>query len=56
MIHETAILERRERATREPFVVRKSTSEPLFADYAVLSRASSKRYRVALRGFEPGDS
>ncbi len=56
MSREVAILERRERATREPFVIRKSTSEAIFADYSVHSRASDKRYRVALRGFEPGDS
>ncbi len=56
MIREAALRERQERARKETFHVRKSTSEPVFADYLVESPASGGRYRVALRGFEPGDS
>ena len=56
MIREAAIRERQERATQEKFQVRKTSPEPVFADYLVVSQASGGRYRVALRGFEPGDS
>src|SRR5574341_209682 len=56
MIREAAIRERQERARKETFRIRKSTPEPVFADYQVESAASGGRYRVALRGFEPGDS
>ena len=56
MIREVALRDRQERARKETFHIQKSTSEPVFADYAVTSPASGGRYRVALRGFEPGDS
>ncbi len=56
MIREAAIRERQERARKETFQIGKSTSEPVFADYQVVSPASGGRYRVALRGFESGDS
>ena len=56
MIREAAIRERQERARKEAFQIKKSTSEPVFADYQVVSPASGRRYRVALRGFESGDS
>ena len=35
MIREAALRERQERARKETFHIRKSTSEPLFADYLV---------------------
>jgi len=56
MIREQAIEDRRTRARQERFEIRKSTREAVFADYAVHSRGSGRHYRVALRGFDLGDS
>ncbi len=57
MIREQAIEERRTRARLERFDIRKSSRDGAhFSDYLVHSRGSGRRYRVALRGLDVGDS
>ncbi len=51
-----AIAERADRAASEP--MRLSSSDPgtLWTDYLITNRTSGRSYKVALRGWEPGDS
>ncbi|RJP32532.1 MAG: helicase [Phycisphaerales bacterium] len=51
-----AIAERRERAKTEKMTVRSVEPTVLWTDYVVTNAESGKTYRVALRGWEPGDS
>ena len=51
-----ALKERAERAVTEDMVVKSADRKELWTDYTVLSKASGKTYRVALRGWEAGDS
>ena len=51
-----AISERAERARTEPMRVKSTDPETLWTDYLVTNAASGKTYRVALRGWEPGES
>lgn len=53
---ERAINERRERAHTQRMTVRSTEPRKLWTDYLVTSAESGKTYRVALRGWEPGDS
>ena len=53
---EKALKERRERADNERMRVKSTESKKLWTDYVVTSLESGKSYRVALRGWEPGDS
>lgn len=51
-----AIEERRERAAAERMTLRSANPSELWTDYTVTNHASGKSYRVALRGWERGDS
>ncbi len=51
-----AIAERQERARTQRMTVRSTAPTRLWTDYIVTSAESGKSYRVALRGWEPGDS
>jgi len=51
-----AIAERAERARTEPMRVKSTNPETLWTDYLVTNAASGKTYRVALRGWKPGES
>ncbi len=51
-----AIEERIERAQKEKMTVSSMNPEELWTDYIVTSHASGKSYRVALRGWERGES
>lgn len=51
-----AIEERRERAAAERMTLRSADPGELWTDYTVTNHASGKSYRVALRGWERGDS
>ena len=51
-----AIEERRERAATERMTLRSMNPSELWTDYTVTNHASGKSYRVALRGWERGDS
>ena len=51
-----AIEERQERARTEKMTVKSMNPRRLWSDYLVTNRESGKTYRVALRGWEPGDS
>ncbi|MCK4343040.1 MAG: DEAD/DEAH box helicase [Phycisphaerae bacterium] len=51
-----ALAERQERARTERMTVRSANSERLWTDYLVTNAASGKTYRVALRGWQPGES
>ncbi len=53
---ELAITERKERARKERMTVRPTDPNRLWTDYMVTSAESGKTYRVALRGWQPGDS
>ena len=53
---EQAIGERAERAGTEKMRIRSVNSKALWSDYAVMNYASGKTYRVALRGWERGES
>lgn len=53
---EQAVAERLERAQKEKMAVRSANPESLFTDYIVTSAVSGKSYRVALRGWERGES
>ena len=53
---EQAIAERQERARKERMTVRPMEPKKLWTDYTVTSAESGKTYRVALRGWQPGDS
>jgi superfamily II DNA or RNA helicase len=51
-----ALAERTQRARDEKMTVQSSDPGNPWADYAVTNRLSGKTYRVAFRGFRPGDS
>ncbi len=51
-----AIEERAERARTERMTVRSTDARVLWTDYLVTSAVSGKTYRVALRGWQPGES
>jgi hypothetical protein len=51
-----AVAEREERARAERMAVRSTEPGVLWTDYLVSNAVSGKTYRVALRGWEPGDS
>ncbi len=51
-----AIAERKERARTQRMTVRSTRPKTLWTDYLVTNAESGKTYRVALRGWEPGDS
>ena len=53
---ERAIAEREERAKTEKMTVRSTDAKKLWVDYVVTNAESGKTYRVALRGWEPGES
>lgn len=53
---EQALEERRERARNENMRLKSSNTEALWGDYVVINRTSGKSYRVALRGWQRGDS
>jgi len=50
------ITERMERARTQRMTVRSTEPKKLWTDYLVTTAESGKTYRVALRGWEPGDS
>ncbi len=51
-----AIEERAERARTERMTIRSANPKVLWTDYLVTNAASGKTYRVALRGWRPGES
>ena len=51
-----AVAERDERSRAERMTVRPAEPKVLWTDYLVTNAVSGKTYRVALRGWEPGDS
>jgi hypothetical protein len=51
-----AIEERKERAKTEKMTLRSMNPAELWTDYMITSHVSGKSYRVALRGWERGDS
>ena len=53
---ERALADRLERSKTENMTVRSIDSTIPWTDYMVTNRLSGKTYRVALRGFEPGES
>jgi len=53
---ELAIQERAERAKNERMLIKSTNPKELWTDYTVTACASGKSYRVALRGWERGDS
>ena len=53
---ERALAERAERAATEKMRMRTQDKSTPWADYLVQSAESGRTYRVALRGFEPGES
>lgn len=53
---EQAISDRRERAKKEKMRLMSMSPHELWTDYIVTSRVSGKSYRIALRGWELGES
>jgi hypothetical protein len=51
-----AIAESTERAQTEKMCLESANPRALWTDYIVTNRASGKSYRVALRGWQPGES
>ena len=51
-----AMDERRERARDEKMILRSMSPKELWTDYIITSAVSGKSYRVAVRGWEPGES
>lgn len=51
-----AIAERRERARTEPMRLVSGEPDTLWTDYVITNNVSGKSYKVALRGWEPGES
>lgn len=51
-----AVAEREERSRAERMTIRPAEPSVLWTDYLVTNAMSGKTYRVALRGWEPGDS
>lgn len=55
-LYQRALADRQKRADEEPMKVRSMNRQRPWVDYVVTSRRSGKSYRVALRGFEHGES
>ncbi len=55
-LHARAIAERSKRAEEEAMTVRSTDNSRPWTDYLVTSSRSGKTYRVALRGYQPGQS
>jgi len=53
---EHALTERRQRARDEKMRLKTTTPGVLWTDYVVTNRMSGKSYRIALRGWQPGES
>ncbi len=53
---ERAVAERAERARKERLTVRSTDARTLWTDYLVTNAETGKTYRVALHGWEPGES
>jgi hypothetical protein len=51
-----AIADRKERAQKEKMRLNSMNPHELWTDYIITSYASGKSYRIALRGWEPGES
>jgi hypothetical protein len=51
-----AVAERRQRAVEERMRLTAMTPGQLWSDYVITNRISGKSYRLALRGWEPGES
>ena len=51
-----AIADRVERAQKEKMRLNSMNSQELWTDYTITSYASGKSYRIALRGWQPGES
>lgn len=51
-----ALEERTQRAKSEPLAVSSEDKDELWTDYVVTNKSTGRSYRVALRGFEPGES
>lgn len=51
-----ALADRRERSQKEKMVLKSMDPDHLWTDYIVTSKVSGKSYRIALRGFAPGES
>ncbi len=51
-----AIADRTERAQKEKMRLKSLNPGELWTDYIITSQASGKSYRIALRGWEPGES
>jgi hypothetical protein len=51
-----ALADRQERADSEKMTLRSLAPDQPWADYTITSHQSGKTYRVALRGFQPGQS
>jgi len=53
---ETAVADRTQRALSEKMRLKSSDPRILWTDYILTSHVSGKSYRIALRGWEPGES
>ncbi len=53
---ELAVSERRERARSEKMQLKSMQPKVLWTDYMITNKSSGKTYRVALRGWKPGES
>ena len=51
-----ALADRKERAQKEKMRLNSMNPQELWTDYIITSYASGKSYRIALRGWEPGES
>lgn len=51
-----AIAERRQRATEEKMRLSSLNPDQLWTDYVITNKQSGKSYRLALRGWQPGES
>lgn len=51
-----AIADRKERAQKEKMRLKSMNSRELWTDYIITSYGTGKSYRIALRGWEPGES
>lgn len=53
---ERALADRAQRAREEKMSIKSSDTSDPWCDYTVTNKVTGKTYRVAFRGFEPGDS
>jgi superfamily II DNA or RNA helicase len=51
-----AVADRKERAQKEKMRLKSMNSRELWTDYIITSYGTGKSYRIALRGWEPGES